>query len=86
LPDVKGGGNDTLAPESASAMELEPAVDAACAIGDAARVDYVVFQKQLDELHAAGAEQSPAQAWLVSHYQLSATKTFNDLLVYQYTR
>ena len=74
LPDVKGGGNDTLAPASAAAMELEPAVDAAGAVGDAARVDYVVFQKELDELHAAGVEQSPAQAWLESHYRLSTTK------------
>jgi uncharacterized membrane protein len=86
LPDVKGGGNDTLAQESAAAMELMPAPDAASAVGDAARVDYVVFQKQLDELHAAGEEQSPAQAWLASHYRLSATQSFNDLLVYQYTR
>jgi uncharacterized membrane protein len=86
LRDVPGSANDTLASVSAEVMGLIPAADAASAVGNSARVEYVVFEKELQELHINGENQSPDQAWLASHYRLNGQKTFGDLLVLEYIR
>jgi mannosyltransferase len=86
LPDIPGSANDTLAPVSAEAMGLLPAPDAANAVGQSARVEYVVFEKEIQELQASGEPRSPAQAWLEAHYRLNGEKAFGDLLVLEFIR
>jgi 4-amino-4-deoxy-L-arabinose transferase-like glycosyltransferase len=84
LPDEPGSSNDTLAPATQAALGLFPSASVESLTGKAARVRFVIFQRELDEYAAAGAGLPPALDWLLQHGAQTGRLAFNDLWVYQF--
>jgi mannosyltransferase len=86
LPDEPGSHNDTLAPASQEAMRIYPVADLTEAVGNAQRVWFVVFEEAIQEYQSQGKIDHPVISELEMKYTLAQKQTFNDLLVYEFTR
>lgn len=81
LADDPGSHNDTLAPETADALGLEPSASIESAVEGRSGVWFVVFQRAIEEYKQLGASQHPVIAWLQEHYQLRDQLQVGDLLL-----
>jgi mannosyltransferase len=86
LPDEPGSHNDTLAPASQETMRIYPVSGLTEAIGNAQRVWFVVFEEAVQEYRSQGKADHPVVSELGMKYTLAQKQTFNDLLVYEFTR
>jgi hypothetical protein len=82
LPDEPASHNDTLAPATQRALGLFPSADVESAATDAARVRFVIFQRELDEYAVTAVGLPPALHWLLGHGTLAERTALNDLWIY----
>jgi 4-amino-4-deoxy-L-arabinose transferase-like glycosyltransferase len=83
--DAPGSSTDTLALPTQEVLGLLAQPDVAQAVGNSQRVWFVVFQRALDEAAELGTE-NPSKAWLDTHYRLTDTISYSDLMIFLYER
>jgi hypothetical protein len=86
VADPPGSPNDTFAPESQLAMGIFPAVDLDSAVGSAKHVWFVVFERAIEEYASLGQPSHPHLEWLRERFSMADQLTYNDLLIYEFTR
>ena len=86
IADPPGSHNDTFAPESQLAMGIFPVPNLSSAVGNAKHVWFVVFERAIDEYTSVGQPNHPQLAWLFERFSMVDQLTFNDLLIYEFTR
>jgi mannosyltransferase len=86
IADTPGSHNDTFAPESQLAMGIFPVTDLDSAVGSAKHVWFVIFQRAIDEYASIGEPNHPQLAWLLERFSMADVRTYNDLLIYEFTR
>lgn len=86
LADPPGSGSDTLAPATQQVLGLIADPDVAAAVGDARRVFFVVFGQEQEEYRSHGEAGPPALDWLGGHFALAKTQSWDDLVVYEFSR
>ncbi len=86
IADPPGSPNDTFAPESQRAMGIFPAADLGSAVGSAKHVWFVVFERAIEEYTSLGQPNHPHLAWLLERFNMIDRLTYNDLLIYEFTR
>jgi hypothetical protein len=52
------------------------------AVGGADSVVFVIFEREMQEYQAAGADEHPYLAWLAIHYEQTRVQDWGDLRVY----
>jgi 4-amino-4-deoxy-L-arabinose transferase-like glycosyltransferase len=80
LRDVPGSGEDTLARPTQEVLNLLADECLPLAAKGSNRVWFVIFQRQIDQVHGA----IPDINWLDAHYRRVSIQPFNDLLLYRY--
>ncbi len=78
--DVPGSGEDTLARPTQEVLNLLADDCVAAAAKGSARIWFVIFQRQIDEMQG----HPPDLQWLNTHYHRQNILYFSDLLVYLY--
>jgi hypothetical protein len=86
LPDEPGSHNDTYAASSQQAMDIFPIKDLESITNGETSIQFVVFERAIQEYQKAGEQNHPVLEILEQHYHLDVIKKFNDLLVYQFSR
>jgi mannosyltransferase len=86
IADPPGSHNDTLAVGTQQAMGIFPIPDMETAIGSLKHVWFVVFERAIEEYIATGHPNHPQLAWLMQRFNLAGLRTYNDLLIYEFTR
>jgi mannosyltransferase len=86
IADEPGSHNDTLAVGTQQAMGIFPVPDLQTAIGNTARVWFVVFERAIEEYTTIGYSNHPQLAWLMERFAIANLHTYNDLLIYEFTR
>jgi hypothetical protein len=86
IADQPGSHNDTFAPDSQLAMGIFPVADLDSAVGNAKRVWFVIFQRAIDEYASTGEPNHPQLVWLLERFSIADVRTYNDLLIYEFTR
>jgi hypothetical protein len=86
IADPPGSPNDTFAPESQLAMGIFPEADLDSAVGSAKHVWFVVFERAIEEYTSLGQPNHPHLAWLLERFSMADKLTYNDLLIYEFTR
>ncbi len=86
LRDVPGSPSDTLAPETQRVLGLLASDNPGEAVGDARRVDFIVFQQELDEYEAQSGSADPNLTWLSARFTLRAKIQLGDLRLYEFSR
>ncbi|HEY43908.1 MAG TPA: hypothetical protein G4O11_08000 [Anaerolineae bacterium] len=86
IADEPGSHNDTLAVGTQQAMDIFPVPDLQTAVGNATRVWFVVFERAIEEYTTIGYPNHPQLAWLMERFNLADLHTYNDLLIYEFTR
>jgi 4-amino-4-deoxy-L-arabinose transferase-like glycosyltransferase len=84
LADIPGSGSDTLSPATQRVLGLLAQPDLPSAVGDARRVTFILFRREIDEYLAQGLDQHPHLAWLGAHFSETGRETWGDLLVVTY--
>lgn len=84
LPDEPGSHNDTYAVSSQQAMDILPVKDLESIADGAAAIQFVVFERAIQENQESGRLNHPVLETLEQRYQLVNVESFNDLLVYQF--
>lgn len=86
IADPPGSPNDTFAPESQLAMSIFPVADLDSAVGSAKHVWFIVFERAIEEYASLGQPSHPHLAWLLERFSMADRLTYNDLLIYEFTR
>ncbi|MGA2821590.1 MAG: glycosyltransferase family 39 protein [Anaerolineales bacterium] len=86
LRDVPGSASDTLAPETQRVLGLVASDSPGEAVGNAQRVDFIVFQQELDEYEAQTGSPDPNLAWLSARFILRTKIQLGDLWLYEFSR
>jgi hypothetical protein len=86
LADPPGSGSDTLAPATQQVLGLVAEPDAAAAVGDARRVFFIIFEREEDEYQSLGEAGPPALNWLEDSFVPVYAQSWNDLVVYEFSR
>jgi hypothetical protein len=86
IADPPGSHNDTFAPDSQIAMGIFPVADLDSAVGNATHVWFIVFQRAIDEYASIGEPNHPQLTWLLERFGMADVRTYNDLLIYEFTR
>lgn len=86
IADPPGSHNDTFAPESQVAMGIFPVADLDSAVGNVKHVWFVVFERAIEEYASIGQPDHPQLAWLLERFSMADVRTYNDLLIYEFTR
>jgi mannosyltransferase len=86
IADPPGSHNDTLAVGTQQAMGIFPVSDLETAVGNKKRVWFVVFERAIEEYIVTGRPNHPQLAWLMQRFNLAELRTYNDLLIYEFTR
>jgi mannosyltransferase len=84
LPDEPGSHNDTYAVSSQQAMDIFPAKNLESVTDGAASIQFVVFERAIQEYQKAGKHNHPVLETLEKNYQLMGIARFHDLLIYQF--
>ncbi|HEY45291.1 MAG TPA: hypothetical protein G4O14_00755 [Anaerolineae bacterium] len=86
IADPPGSPNDTFAPGSQLAMGIFPVADLDSAVGSANHVWFVVFERAIEEYASIGQPSHPHLSWLFERFSMIDLRTYNDLLIYEFTR
>lgn len=84
LGDEPGSHNDTLAAESAEALDLEPLGSIEQAVAGQGGIWFVVFQRAIEEYQAQGFQDHPRVEWLDENYSRQGEVQFGDLRLIHY--
>ena len=79
VADPPGARQDTLAPATQRVLGVEESACVAAAASGAARVWFVIFQREIAEAGNAG---DTSLGWMLAHYTPAGATAFNDLDVY----
>ena len=86
IADPPGSHNDTFARESQVAMGIFPVLDLKSAVGNAKHVWFIVFERAIEEYVSTGQPNHPQLTWLLERFSVADLLTYNDLLIYEFTR
>ena len=86
LADPPGSGADTLSPATQQVLGLlaSPSLDQV--VNNADRVWFIIYKQAILEYKQTGAHNHPHIEWLDTHYHLDHVESWDDLLIYLYTR
>ncbi len=80
--DPPGSSQDTLALSTQQVLTLIAQPDIQSAVGNAARVWFIIFDQSNQEYIQAGSPMHPQLAWLMNHDSLVEVQNWGDLRVY----
>ena len=86
VADAPGSADDTLAPATQAVLGVKAEPNIQTAVGNAARVWYVIYQSSEDEYKNSGYAQAPDLLFLNSHYRLETKQIWDGLDVYLFVR
>lgn len=86
LADPAGSRADTLAPATQRVLGLPAEPELESAVGEAKRVWFISFTRELEEYQQAGFAQHPHLEWLKDHFFLLQIEAYGELRVYLYAR
>jgi hypothetical protein len=86
IADEQGSHNDTLAVGTQQAMSIFPVPDLQTAVGNTDHVWFVVFKRAIEEYMSTGYPNHPQLTWLSERFNTASLHTYNDLLIYEFTR
>ncbi|MCJ7622184.1 MAG: hypothetical protein MUO76_01680, partial [Anaerolineaceae bacterium] len=86
LADEQGSHNDTLALDTQFSLGIFPCPDLVSASEDEDEIYYILFERTINEFYELGLDDHPSLNLLKGEYQLKNIYTFNDLLVYRFSK
>jgi 4-amino-4-deoxy-L-arabinose transferase-like glycosyltransferase len=86
IGDPAGSRTDTLAPATQRVLKISAVSDIAAATFHAERVWYVIYQRAIEEVQAAGQPTYPDIEYLNSHFSLDREEDWDGLRVFLYTK
>jgi len=86
LDDPPGSGSDTLSLATQQVLGLlaSPSID--MAVKNADRIWFIIYKRAIDEYKQTWGLNHPHLEWLNTHYRLDHVESWDDLLIYVYTR
>jgi hypothetical protein len=84
MADPPGTFNDTLAKPSQQAMQQFASTDLVEAVNGYQRIEFVTYQKALDEYMAVGKAEHPSITQLKKKFRLVNTSSIGDLRVFEF--
>lgn len=86
LRDLSGSGSDTLAPATQQVLDMLAADSVSEAVGQADRVSFIFFGRELAEYAELGFVSHPHLSWLEEHFHRTGLREWGELLVYEFVR
>ncbi|MEW6717745.1 MAG: glycosyltransferase family 39 protein [Chloroflexota bacterium] len=86
LVDTPGSGTDTLSLPTQQVLGLMADPNPEVAVGEARGAWFILFSREIDEYQALGFGSHPQLDWLEGHFHREQVTTWEDVLLYEYTR
>lgn len=86
VADPPGSGSDTLALATQEVLGLIADPDAASAVGEADRVFFLMFGREVQEYEQLGEPRHPHLGWLEDEFKLVGLQEWGDLELYEFSR
>ena len=84
VADPEGGGTDTLSERTQQVIGVEERENIAEAVGNASRVWWIVFAREIEEYQELGLKEHPQLSWLQEDFLLVNKESWGELEVYHF--